>query len=223
MNKKAKLLAKENELEEKKIWDESEEIYTDIIVYLRVSRLSEYNQELVRSDIIRMIVDGQQRGQHIDQVIGDDYKTFCDEIIDTFPAKGLKDKVLENIEMTCMCLSILGMISVIFNLIDNIRLKNPLFTYSLSAADVVNFIVIVIIANLVVYVICKGAFDETKKESKVKLFAKGAAVFALLTGIFVCARLFLDNYAVQFHMIIAVVIIAAAYVVHRVIGARDEA
>lgn len=223
MNKKARMLAKENEREEEKIWDASEEVYTDIIVYLRVSRLSEYSQELVRSDIIQMILDGQARGEGIGTVIGEDYKGFCDEIIETFPPKRLKDKVLETLDTTCMCLSILGLISLIFNFIDNIRLKNHLFTYSLSAADVVNFIVIVTIANLVVYVICKGAFEQPKKESKVRLVLEGAFIFALLTGIFLCAKLFLDNYAVQFNMVIAAVVIAVAYVIHRVIGTRDLA
>ena len=63
MDKRTRALAAENEIEEKKIWDASEEIYTDIVVYLRVSRLPAYSQELVRRDVIHMILDGQERGQ----------------------------------------------------------------------------------------------------------------------------------------------------------------
>ena len=223
MDKRTRALAAENEIEEKKIWDASEEIYTDIVVYLRVSRLPAYSQELVRRDVIHMILDGQARGQGIGQVIGEDYKGFCDEIIDTFPPKGQKEKVLEVFDMICMCLYILGTISVIFNLIDNLRQKNHLLTYSLSAADVLNFTMIVIIANLVVYVICKGAFQEPKKESKVKLFIEGFCLFFLIAGFFVGANLLLSHYAVQFNMVIAVAGIALAFVVHRVVETRIPA
>lgn len=223
MNKKTKTLADVNEMEEKKIWEASQEIYTDIIVYLRVSRLSEYNQELVRRDIISMILEGQERDEGIRMVIGDDYQGFCDEIISAFPPKDLKEKVLEAFDMICMCLYILGTISVIFNLIDNLRQKNQLLTYSLSAADVLNFIMIVIIANLIVYLICKGAFQEEKKESRVRLFIKGALAFSLIVGFFVGTNLLFDVYAVRFHMIIAIACIALAYGVHKAFEARNPA
>lgn len=223
MNKKTRSLADANEMEEKKIWEASQEVYTDIIVYLRVSRLSDYNQELVRRDIIGMILDGQERGEGIRQVIGDDDQGFCDEIIRAFPPKDLKEKVLEALDMICMCLYILGTISVIFNLVDNLRQKNQLLTYSLSAADVLNFIMIVIIANLIVYSVCKGAFQESEKESKVKLFIKGALAASLIIGFLIGVNLLLDKYAVQFHMIIAIACIALAYGVHKAFEARNPA
>lgn len=223
MNKETRSLMERNEIEEKKIWEEGQETYTDIIVYLRVSRLSEYNQELVRRDIINMILDGQERGEDIRQVIGDDAQGFCDEIINAFPAKNLKEKALETFDMICMCLYSLGTISVIFNLVDNFRQKNQLFTYSLSAADVLNFIMIVMIANLIVYAVCRGAFQESEKESKVKLFIKGALAASLIIGFFIGVNLLLDKYAVQFHMIIAIACIALAYGIHRAVGARNPA
>lgn len=65
MNKLAKELLKKNNNREKAIFDENKEIYTNMIVYLRGSDLSEYNQEVVRGDIIELIIDGQQRGDNI--------------------------------------------------------------------------------------------------------------------------------------------------------------
>ena len=223
MNKKIKLLAGENEIHEEQIWEESQEVYTNMIVYLRVSRLSEYNQELVRRDIIQMLLDGQERGESVKQVIGEDYKEFCDEIIGAFPPKSPKEKACELFDIASMCFCILGGISVIFNIIDNIRQKNHLLTYSLSAADVVNFIVIVIIAYLVVYVICKGAFRKPKKENKAKLFIEGFLALFVITGFFVGANLLLDRYAVRFNMIIAIIGIALVYGVHKIVEATEKA
>ena len=70
MNKKAKKLAKENEKLDKNISVESSEKYIDMVVYIRGSQLSDYNQEVVRQDIINMIIDGENRGDSIDTIIG---------------------------------------------------------------------------------------------------------------------------------------------------------
>lgn len=69
MNKKAKKLAKENEKLDKNISEESSEKYIDMVVYIRGSQLSDYNQEVVRQDIINMIIDGENRGDSIDTIV----------------------------------------------------------------------------------------------------------------------------------------------------------
>lgn len=65
MNKLTKELLKKNNSAEKAIFDENKEIYTNMITYLRGSDLTDYNQEVVREDIIELIIDGQQRGDDI--------------------------------------------------------------------------------------------------------------------------------------------------------------
>ena len=54
MNKFAKELLRKNNTREKEIVDENEEIYTNMIVYLRSSDLTDYDQEVVRGDIIEL-------------------------------------------------------------------------------------------------------------------------------------------------------------------------
>ena len=87
MNKFAKELLRKNNTREKEIVDENEEIYTNMIVYLRSSDLTDYNQEVVRGDIIELILDAQQRGDNIQKVMGNSYKEICDEIIEVMPKK----------------------------------------------------------------------------------------------------------------------------------------
>ncbi|MEG0960765.1 MAG: hypothetical protein RSE60_06740, partial [Erysipelotrichaceae bacterium] len=66
MSKKASIELRDlNNESEKKMSKESNLIYTDMIVYLRVSRLSLLQQEEVRKDLIDMIVDGEARGESI--------------------------------------------------------------------------------------------------------------------------------------------------------------
>ena len=74
MNREAKKLLKKNNESEKKILKENDGVYTDMIVYLRGADITEYHQEKVREDLIEMIVSGQERGDDIQKVMGENYK-----------------------------------------------------------------------------------------------------------------------------------------------------
>lgn len=217
MNKKAKKLAKENEKLDKNISEESSEKYIDMVVYIRGSQLSDYNQEVVRQDIINMIIDGENRGDSIDTIIGEDYKTFCDEIIDVFPKKTEAEKFRDRIQLLLMCLYVLGAISIIFNTVENIIAKNPWTNYTLTLGDVVDFAIFIAIASFVVDGICKGAFNPPKFKSKVLEFFALWAIMVLIIGVAVGVNLLLKKYAVTFNILIAIAIYVAAFVGSKII------
>ena len=54
---KSKALLKQNNQREKELTKENNQVLTDMVVYLRESDLSDYNQELVRADLIEMVLD----------------------------------------------------------------------------------------------------------------------------------------------------------------------
>ena len=95
MNIKTKKLLKENNKFEKNLSKESNEILTDIVVYLRGSAISEYHQEEVRRDISQMLFDGEKRNESVRDIIGEDYKSFCDEIVKSFPPRSKIERFLE--------------------------------------------------------------------------------------------------------------------------------
>ena len=81
MNKKTKRLLENNNCREKALSQESQAVMTDLVVYLRGQNISMYHQEEVRWDIQEMVLEAENRGETIAQVIGEDYQTFCDEIV----------------------------------------------------------------------------------------------------------------------------------------------
>ena len=86
MSKRTKLLLKENNQLESQIQNEdNKSALTDIIVYIRSANISPYYQEKVRRDIWEMIVDGEKRGKTAKDIIGDNYKRFCDDVIAQIP------------------------------------------------------------------------------------------------------------------------------------------
>ena len=104
MNKKARKLNKENNRLDELIKEENQEIFTNMICYLRGSDLSDYNIEVVRNDLTEMVLSAQERGEGINQVVGNDYKEFCDSIIETFPGKTMFEKVIDiNLDGDFLC------------------------------------------------------------------------------------------------------------------------
>ena len=104
-----------------------------MICYLRVSVISKYNQELVRADLIEMILDAQERGENIQQVMGKDYKQICDNIIAEFPQETKAKKAIEYIRIALICVVIFGLYSIIFQVIDSIA-NNKAFIYNLQVS-----------------------------------------------------------------------------------------
>ena len=65
--------------------DGNASLLTDIVVYLRSANISPYDQEKVRRDIREMLMEGEKRGETAEDIIGGDYKLFCDEVVAEIP------------------------------------------------------------------------------------------------------------------------------------------
>ena len=94
MSRRVKDILKENNELEKQLSDDGKKVLTDIVVYLRGVPVSMYEQEKVRRDITQMLIDGEKRGNSSKEVIGEDYREFCDSIVAEIPHMSIKEKVL---------------------------------------------------------------------------------------------------------------------------------
>lgn len=217
MNKKCRALLKENNKRERGIKGKNQEIYTDMIVYLRGSDISEYNQELVREDLIQMIIDGQERGDDIQSVMGKEYKQVCDEIIDTMPKKTKAEKLMDLFTITLSSIWILGIIWIVNGIINNLKSDNTNWKFDLEVGDIISSLIIVVFANVFVIYFCKTAFDNTNKnKSKIKLFFRTWAIMFLTLGILVLSKLYFDYVLVSVSLLVAVAIIGIIFVVERI-------
>lgn len=130
-----------------------------MIVYLRGSDMTEYNQELVRQDLIQMILDGQERGDDIQKVIGNNYKEICDEIIEAMPKKTRKEKISDILELIFSVIWIIGGIFIVKTIVGNFLGTNKNWRFILSVGNIINMAVTIIIANVVINYTCKTAFN----------------------------------------------------------------
>ena len=221
MNKITKSMLKKNNSREEAILNENQEIYTNMVVYLRGSDLTEYNQEVVREDLIELILDGQERGDDIQKVMGSNYKEICDDIIDAMPKMSGKEKIIDLVGTSLNMLWILGAINLIINLIISLIDRNSEFNFTLSIGDIFAGIIIIIFSNGVVWYVTKTALNEQqinikKKRSLFKGWLSLVVVFATI----LFAGIYFDTVVLNIHLITAVIIISLIFIASKIVNSR---
>lgn len=222
MNKQTKKLNQFNNELDKQIHTENQEAYTDIVCYLRGADISEYNQEVIRQDLLDIILSAQKRGETIQSVIGADYKDFCDDIIANLPPRNRKEKAFEFFDIIFYSLSILSVINIIMAdetiaLIYNFATGKVLsYMISISVGNIVSAILIIIMAMMTVRVITKNSFQIGKKEKISTLKAFFLCIGILIVFLFISwvgkATLFTVD------IFTACIFTLALYIIHRILA-----
>jgi DNA-binding ferritin-like protein (Dps family) len=167
---------------EKKQYEENQKIITDIICYLRVSELSEAQQEEVISDILGMFMSWEQQNKKVADMIGKDYKSFADDIIAAVnPHKSFLQKCKEYgaiiVEAFCFLLTI----DFLSLYLPRIIKGNSSLTYEYSLSMAVRGLIILLAAVLIINYVGKNSFSlSNKKMPKILKFMIGS-----LFGLFI--------------------------------------
>lgn len=94
MSRRTRALRRENKkLEEQLSYSDCFEV-DHVLDALKTTSLSRYEQELVRRDLLLMVIDGRARGEKPKQVLGDDSLALCEAIVAALPKPTAKDWVL---------------------------------------------------------------------------------------------------------------------------------
>lgn len=175
------MLRNENLRFSENLTDRNNKIFTDIVIYLRVSNLNEESQEEIISDILRMFLDCQENDKPIENMIGQDYKQFTDNIILAMnPKVSIMNKVKEYSKIAIMGFCILLTIDFIFEYLPKMIKEgfNLNYQYPIELGTIIKYIIIMIVACAIFDYIGKNSFELSKKHfSKLSKFIIGA-VFA---------------------------------------------
>lgn len=213
MNKRTRLLLKENNELEKTLSDETISVLTDIVVYIRHASISEYNQELVRRDITQMLIDGQTRGLSAAEVVGGDYRAFCDAVIEEMPKLSMKQRVLTSIRDILPAICALSCIWLIFGLVRQLAGGEDWTHIPLTVSELITGAGFIALAVLVVVYITKNSFSVRSKPLIAALLA--LIIFAA------AAYLLIPNSATAVlmrpHLAAALAVTALLYIVYRLL------
>ncbi|EPY2272180.1 DUF1048 domain-containing protein [Clostridium sporogenes] len=161
MNNSKKLVKLTNKLSETLNYT-NHETFTNITCYLRASSLSERQCEESIHEILDMFLTAENNNESIENIIGNDPKEFCDEIIESYATKKFsKENVIVNLKIILNSFLILWTINIVFDYIPNmIKSKSLLLNYNFSLPFIINTVLITILSFAVFNYIGKTAFKE---------------------------------------------------------------
>ena len=218
MNRRTKrLLAANNELE-KELTPENNRAMTDIIVYLRASNTTEYQQELVRRDITEMVLEGQRRGDAMEAVIGEDYRAFCDAVLAEVPKRTARQCLLSAVGSACLYVDVSAVIWLVFGAIGWLLGEGTYPWLAVTAGNLVALAAILAASIGLVEYICKNAFDENLGKSKVIPILLVLLVAGLVAGSVLLRGIVLF----RMHFLLALGLIAALYGAHKALEEKVD-
>lgn len=221
MNSIQKLRDERNKIAER-LNKENSKIFTDIVVYIASSSISEREQEDIFLDILDMFLRAQNDGKPVSETIGSDYKAFCDSVIEAYPThKVNKSMILSYAEILFQGILILLTIDVAFNYLPQIIKDRTFGNYNLMFSSILTYLAIMVFSIGIVKYIMKNSFKLSKiKTSKIRDFIIGASFYALiLLAAFVYYKVFLKYDVVILSVkIYYILLIIGAYWIYRIIS-----
>ena len=213
MNRRAKQLLQENNRLEEQLTSENNRTMTDIIVYLRASNTTAYQQECVRRDITEMVLEGQRRGAPMEEVIGEDYKAFCDAVLSEVPKRTLRQRILSAVGSGCLYVDILAVIWLVFGAIGWLLGDGSWPWLAVTAGDLIALVAILGASIGLVEYICKNSFDENLGKSKVIPVLLVLLVIGLVAG----SVLLREAVLFHIHALLALGLMAVLYGIHKAV------
>ena len=213
MNRRTKQLLQENNRLEEQLTGENNRMMTDIIVYLRASNTTAYQQECVRRDITEMVLEGQRRGAPMEEVIGEDYKAFCDAVLSEVPKRTLRQRILSAVGSGCLYVDILAVIWLVFGAIGWL-LGDGSWPWLAVTAGHLSALVAILGASIgLVEYICKNSFDENLGKRKVI----PVLLVLLVAGLVAGSVLLREVVLFHIHTLLALGLMAVLYGIHKAV------
>lgn len=224
MNKTKELNKKNNEMDEL-LSKKNQDVMIDMISYLRVAPISDYQVELVRQDILDMALGAERRNEPLSKTFGD-YKGFCDDIVDNLKKQGKAKNIFSWIMYLVIGgYTVLAAIDVVFS---GYLIKVFKSIYSHSKVDlmypitlgfILSTVSIMAASYIIVYEICKNSFQiksNINLASKLKRFLLGACIGAVFCGYVFLLVKFSKIVLFSVNIFIYAGIIAALFIIYKV-------
>lgn len=223
MVNRLKKLRKENNEKDKLLSQENRRLMTDMVVYLRSSNLCDYDIEAIRRELFGMIYEAQLRGETADQAIGDNYKGFCDELMESGRQKSFYEKAMEWAYVLVAGLGSLFVVEAVFSGVLYGAFFHGGFTITITLGFAVSAVLMVAGAWSVYGYITKYSFQLPGKGlSRYRIFFLIGFVL-YFSGTLVVRMLLDDIRLFQLNVFIPLAVFAAAYLIVKGLGDKADA
>lgn len=213
MSKRTKELLRANNALDAQLNKDNQQMMTNIVVYIRSANISEYEQELVRRDVMAMLAAGEREGRSAEEVIGDDAQAFCDEVIAALPPRPAGEHALDALRTGLLAFVVLALCWSVFSAVDAIAEQHwPYFP--LTVGDVISQALIFATA----FIIFRGISRHTFDDKLGKLFL---LIFCVLAAS-ILASIFLTQFLCNVHIFIIAAVLVICFIGYKFLDARVD-
>lgn len=217
---KLKKLRQENNVLDKKLSPENNAIITDMVCYLRSSNLCDFDLENIRKELTGIVLEAQLRGEDFNMVIGEDYRTFCDELMANGRQKTTSDNVLEMVYILISGVGVLYLIEIVFSSGLKQLIQSGQYMLPITTGFLISALLICVMAFSVYYYVTKKSFDLSQRGSNSKIvFVIG---FGVAWTVIILCKVFLKNVLVTVNMFYPLVVFVLAYIVIKWLSDRHD-
>ncbi|WP_133297145.1 hypothetical protein [Streptococcus parauberis] len=185
---KVKALQKENGRLEDGIKEVYSKDYTDMIVYLRGAKINDYHQEEIRNDLVSLLLEGQDRGESLEDIFGQDKQAFIDDVIASVPKMNATENFLRHLNMILLLVFNFSLIFLAGDILTYcleriVNHKSPEFTMTITWLDILLMIVIIIVSIAIVEMIVKGTYSLTDKAMRRRFIVYCLPIIMIIFGL----------------------------------------
>lgn len=195
---KSKSLIKQLNKASENLSEENQIIFTDIVVYIRMSNIKIKDSEEFLQQILDSFLNAEKQGVSIENVLGtSDIKHYCDEIVNTYKSSynylSLCSDYVMHAGSIILILSIINYISQNFIKIIKYGFKDFTFHLNFSLGMIFQYLLISLIIIVIFSYTKKTCFKQPVKSGKIKEFLKLWVVSCLWISIPFACMVFLDK------------------------------
>lgn len=205
-------IRKENLEQEKYLLNENKEILLAMVMYLMSSKLCDYEIEIIRRDLIGMAIEAQIDGSSLKILIGNDYRKYCDELINIGDKKKSVEVIFEIIISSLMIIGFLFIVEVLifFLFTDVSSLSIDKFNIPLNFGFIISVFMVIVGGYIFMNILkTKSVYNYTNKKIAI-LGCLFSGYFLFIIGI---RYLFRSNNLCNINYIISIVVILSIYII----------
>ena len=196
-----------NNEKRKKLTEENEAYYSDILIYVRLKlELSEHSTEEVLMEILDHLLEGQEAGKTATEIFGEDAIAYAESIIDELPKEKKRHVTSFLIGIAA---TMVGPILIIRGLLLGIlsRFTTVDETIPLTMTAIIALCIIVYVVMVISFIIKRIRYSLVAKSSTIKdsLYAGGVAAIGM--GVIILIMFLLPEWGptVEFSWVVSLI------------------
>ena len=170
---------------------------------------------MVRSDLINMLLDGQDKGLSAKEVFGEDYELFCDEVISELPKTNMWNRVLTSLGHSCLYIGILSIILLLTNIFNSMSSFPNITIYIYQLFQIA---VIIGVAVGFVNYIAKNSLRNIDKRTRV--FVAICIIFSLFLIILSMVLFKEIAFTINFYSLTCLIVLL--FIIYKIIDVKIE-